>query len=304
MTSKFQFSTMLFIFLMPLFLTAQVNIDVIQQPVKMSQGEQPAYIVMIPQADYDQVLKDWEKTIRQNTKSKIEESEHELFIQGTQISEISHNPINIYSAAIKTDSMVKVVAVFEIDSTFFTYSEEQPDLHTEKTHHGIKNFMKSFANDQYKSAVEIELSDAEKLLKTKNKELADLEKENESFQKEVKESEQNIKSSEDLISSYEKDSERKLAEINSKKESISGLSSDPELSGQAKDQLKALEKEKKNLGDKLEKEQKNIVEDQANIEALNRYIEDNVEKQAAKKAEIEGQEDILEAIKAKLEGIK
>lgn len=304
MTLKIHTSAILFIFLMPIFLTAQVNIDVIQQSVKMSQGEQPAYIVMIPQADYDQVLKEWKKIIRQNTKSKIEESEHELFIQVTQISEISHNPIDIYSAVIKTDSMVKVVAVFEIDSTFFTYSEEKPDLRTEKTHHGIKNFMMNFANDQYKSAVELELSDAEKLLKTKNKELTDLEKENESYQKEVKESEQNIKSSEDLISSYEKDSERKLSEINSKKESISGLSSDPELSDQAKDQLKALEKEKKNIGDKLEKEQKNIVEDQANIEALNRYIENNVEKQASKKAEIETQEDIVKAIRTKLVGIK
>ncbi len=304
MTIKFLTSATLFIILIPFYLSAQESIEIIQQPVKMSQGEQPAYIVSIPQADYDQVLKDWKNIIRQNTKAKIEEDEHELFIEGTQISEINQNPINIYSALIKTDSTVKVVAVFEIDSTFFSYSEEQPDLHTEKTHHHIKNFMRSFAVDHYISAVETELSDAEKLLKTKNKELKDLEKENETFQKEVKESEQNIKNSEDLISSYEKDSERKLSDINSKKEAIAGLADDPELSSQAKDQLKTLEKEKKNIGDKLEKEQKNIVKDQSNIEAINRYIEDNIEKQTAKKAEVESQEDIVDAIKAKLHGIK
>ncbi len=292
------------VFLIPLILLGQEKIVVIQKPVKMSQGEQPAYIVKIPQADYDQVLKEWTKIIRQNTKSKVEENENELIIKGTRISEIYNDPINIYSAVINTDSSVKIVAVFEIDSTFFSYTEEQADLHIEKTHYQIKHFMHDFAVSQYKSAVYNELSDAEKLLKTQNKELKELGKQKEVYLREMKESEQNIKNSEDLISSYEKDSERKFAEINSKKESISGLSEDPELASQAKNQLKAMEKEKRNIEDKLEKEQKNIVKYQANIEELNRYLEDNSEKQSEKKAEIEKQEDIVNAIKAKLEGIK
>lgn len=304
MILKPNYAAIIFFFLFPIFLIGQENIEVIQKSVKMSQGEQPAYIVEIPQADYELVLKDWTKIIRQNTKSKFEELEHEMIIRGTQIKEISKNPMTIYSAVINADSTIKVVAVFEIDSIFFSFAEEKPDLQTEKTHHHIKNFMLDFAVDQYKYAVEVELSDAEKLLKTKNKELAELEKQNETYQKDVKENEQSVKNSEDLISSYERDSERKLSEINSKKESIAGLSSDPELSSQAKDQLKALEKEKKNIGDKLEKEQKNIVKYQANIEELTRYIEDYNEKQVEKKAEIEKQEDIVNSVKAKFHGIK
>lgn len=303
MILKPNYAAIIFFFLFPIFLIGQENIEVIQKSVKMSQGEQPAYIIEIPQADYDLVLKEWTKIIRKNTKSKFEELEHEMIIRGTQIHEISKNPMTIYSAVINADSSIKVVAVFEIDSIFFSFGEEKPDLQTEKTHHHIKNFMYDFAVDQYKYAVEVELSDAEKLLKTKNKELAELEKQNESYQKDVKENEQNIKNSEDLISSYERDSERKLSEINSKKESIAGLSSDLELSSQAKDQLKALEKEKKNIGDKLEKEQKNIVKYQANIEELTRYIQDYSEKQVEKKAEIEKQEDIVNSVKAKLHGV-
>jgi chromosome segregation ATPase len=212
--------------------------------------------------------------------------------------------MNIYSAVIKADSSVKIVAVYEIDSAFFSFTEEQADLQTEKTHHHIKHFMRDFAVDQYKYSVGVELSEAEKLLKTKNKELKELGKQNEIYQKEMKESEQNIKNSEDLISSYEQDNERKLSEINSKKESMASLSEDQELSNQAKDQLKALEKEKWNIEDKLEKEQNNIVKYQSNIEDLTRYIEDNSEKQLEKKAEIEKQEDVINATKTKLEGIK
>lgn len=304
MTLKSHISTILFIFLVPFVLSAQEKIEVIQKSVKMSQGEQPAYIVKVPQSNYEQVLKEWKKIIRQNTKSKIEENEHELFIQGTQISEISDDPMNIYSAVINVDSSVKILAVYEIDSTFFSFTEEQPDLQTEKTHHHIKHFMHDFAVNQYNYAVAVELSEAEKLLKTKNKDLKELGKQNEVYQKEMKESEQNIKNSEDLISSYEKDNERKLSEINSKKESIASLSGDENLSNEAKDQLKVLEKEKRNIEDKLEKEQKNIVKYQSNIEDLTRYIEDNSEKQLEKKAEIDKQEDVVNAIKIKLEGIK
>jgi DNA repair exonuclease SbcCD ATPase subunit len=304
MSAKLSIAIMLFYLLFPLFLSSQENIEVTEQIVNMSQGEQPAYIVKVPESDYDQVLKEWEKIIRQDTKSKVEEYEHEIVIKGTHISSIYHKPINIYSAVINKDSAVKIVAVYEIDSVFFSFSEERPDLNAEKTHHHIEKFMREFAVDQYKYAVSVALSDAEKLLKTKNKELNDLSKQNENYQKEVKESEQNIKSSEDLISSYEKDSERKLSEINSKKDAIAGLSDDAELSSQAKDQLKALEKEKKNIGNKLEKEQKNIVKNESNIEELNRLIEDNTEKQTAKKTEIESQENVVDAIKAKLAGIK
>lgn len=304
MFSKSLFALIILIVLLPLFSNGQENIIVTQRPVSMSQGEQPAYIVVVPQSDYDQVLKEWKKIIRQNTKSKVEEKEHELFIAGTHIEGIHHKPINVYSAVINKDSVVKVVAVYEIDSVFFAYSEEKPNLKNEKTHHHIKNFMRDFAVSQYKSTVEIELSDAEKLLKTKNKELKELSKQNEIYQKEMKENEQNIKNSEDLISSYEKDSERKLSQINSKKESIASLADDPALASQANDQLKSLEKEKRNIGDKIEKEQKNIVKNQSNIEELNRFIEDNAEKQTLKKAEIENQEDVVNAIKVKLGGIK
>ena len=304
MLFKSQITAVLFIFLIPLFLIGQEKTEVIQKSVKMSQGEQPAYIVKVPQANYDQVLKEWTKIIRQNTKSKIEESEHELFIQGTQIPEITNNPMNIYSAVISVDSMVKVVAVFEIDSLFFSFSGDQPDLQTEKTHHHIKHFMREFAVNQYKYAVGVELSGAEKLLKTKNKELKELGKQNEVYQKEMKGSEQNNKNSEDLISSYEQDNERKLSEINSKKESIASLSGDENLSNEAKDQLKTLEKEKRNIEDKLLKEQKNIVKYQSDIEDLTRYIEANSEKQLEKQAGIEKQEDVVNATKIKLEGIK
>ena len=75
-------------------LSAQTSLSVENEQVSMSKGKHNAYILTIPQADYESSLKNWKKEIRQNTKSKVEESDHEVFIAGTQIDLIHTAPIN------------------------------------------------------------------------------------------------------------------------------------------------------------------------------------------------------------------
>lgn len=282
----------------------QHKIEVQQEIVTMSKGEQPVYTVLIPESNYEDVVDDWIKIIRQNTKSKVEELEHEIVILATEIKEITGKPINIYSAVIKEDSSIKIIAAFEIDSVFFSLNEENKTVHNEKTHHHIQNFLRDFAVDHYKEFVALELSNSEKLLKTKNKEYKEISKQIENNQKDIQENEQDIKNSQDLISSYEGENDRKQGEIDGKKESIASLSGDSDLAKQAKDQLKTLEKEKKNIQNKLEKENKNIVGYQSEIEEFNRQIEDLIEQQTAKKNEIEVQEDVVDSIRTKHTGIK
>lgn len=304
MNFKTHIFTLALIFLIPILSNGQEKVEVNQKTVTMSKGEQPAYTVFIPESNYEEVVENWVKIIRQNTKSKVEETEHEFIILATEIKEIINKPINLYSAVIKADSSVKIIAAFEIDSVFFSYIEENKTIENEKTHHHIQNFMRDFAIEQYKDFVSEELSEAENLLKTKNKEYKDLSKQIENYQKSIQENEQKIKDSQDLISSYEGENERKQGEINKKKESVASLSGEPELEKQAKSQLKSLEKEKKSLGNKLEKENKNIVEYQSEITEYDRQIEDLLENQLEKKNEIEVQEDVVNSIKTKLAGIK
>lgn len=291
-------------FMLHVQLSAQKEISVITTTLTMSQGDQPAYVVEIPEGNYETTHKNWEKKIRQNTKNKIVEKDHELFMEGTLIEEIYNKPMNIYSAIIKGDSSLKLVAVFEIDSVFFDHATAEESLQSEKINSQIKHYLQNFASLQYMYAVEDELGREEAVLKEKQKDLAGLAKENENLLKKIAENEQNIRNSEDAISSYELDNERKQNEINAKKESLSGISNDPQLAEQAKDQLKSLEKEKKNLENKLEKEQKNLVEYQANIESLNTEVERNLELQTAKKEEIDKQELVVEDVRKKLNGIK
>lgn len=292
------------IFIGSLTIQAQNEIQVTNKFISMSQGEQPAYIVEIPEANYESSLKNWKKLIRQNTKNKIEESGHEIVMKSTLIEDIYSKPINLYSAIIIGDSSLKLIAVYEIDSVFFDFEKVEKSVVNEKINSQIKHFMYNFASQQYMYAVEDELEAEENKLKYLQKELASLGKQSENNMKDNSENEQNIKNSQDAINSYEIDNERKQNEINAKKEAISGISNDPELLDQAKGQLKSLEKEKKGIEGKLEKEQKNIIKYQANIESLNIELERILELQGTKKEEIDAQELVVENVRKKLHAIK
>lgn len=283
---------------------AQKEIIVSTKTVAMSQGDQPAYVVEIPEADYDNSLKNWKKEIRQGTKNKVEEEDHEISIEATLIEEIYSKPITIYSAIIKGDTSLRLIAVFEIDSVFFDYSSAGESVKNEKINSQIQHFLRNFASLQYMYAVEEELEYEENKLKAKQKELESLGKENENLLKAIAEKEQEVRNAEDALSSYELDNDRKQGEINDKKASLSGISNDPELSDQAKDQLKALEKDKKNVENKLEKEQKNLVKYQADIESLNIDVERNLELQTSKKEEINAQSMVVEEVRKKLHALK
>jgi hypothetical protein len=295
--------SLLLFFSVIIVIQAQKPISVVNETMQMSKGEVPAYLVEIPQADYDQTVKNWSKLIRQNTKDKVVEVGHEIHINNTIIEEISPNPIEIYSSIVRGDSSVKLISVFFIDSLFFS-PKEKSSVDKEKIHANIEHFLKTFATSEYKYGVETELANEEKILKGLNKELNDLTKENENLHKSIKENEQDISDSEHAIQSYELDNERKQVEINAHKETMAGLSDQSELYDQAKSQLKDLEKDKKNISGKIEKEQKNIVKYKANIEEANREIERNLEKQEQKKQQIKNQEQVTDAIRLKLSGIK
>jgi len=290
--------------MLPILLNAQKKIEVTNDKANMSKGNLPVYVVLIPEANFESVKKEWIKLIRQDTKSKVEETGLEINITGTIIRTICDYPINLYSSLIAHDSVIKIVSAFEIDSVFFELDELNKTIANEKIHNSIKGFIRNFAVAQYRSATQDQLKSEEKKLGTLNKAFADMNKQLENDKKEVKGNEQNIKNSQDAIATYEKDNERKIAAINTQKENNANIKDNPDLQKVAKAQLKELEKEKRSIESELEKEQKNIVKYQANIEELNRAIENNLKLIDEKKTEIINQENVVKQVNTILIGIK
>jgi len=72
---------------------AQSPIFIIEEEKPMSKGEQPAYIVDIPHADYKKIEKAWKKKIEEGTKMKSQMIDNEMVILGAVKEEITSNPL-------------------------------------------------------------------------------------------------------------------------------------------------------------------------------------------------------------------
>lgn len=281
---------------------AQEPITIREENVEMSKGSQPAYIVMIPQSNMKSVLKSWTKKIKQNTKSKVEQNGAEHFIQGTLITEIYSDPINIYSAVIQVDSSVKLISMFEVDSIFFEPNVDDSRIDNERTYQGIKNLIYGFALEEYKKSVGEELKMESRELKDLADELGKLERQNTNYHKSIATKEQNILKSESELDLLGKQQERNLDEVDKNRVALSSASVEEEKG--AKKILKSSENDKKSIENKIKKERKKIIDYNSDISALNRQIEDNLRAQVAKKEDIEAQKMMVEKVTQKLNNIK
>jgi hypothetical protein len=307
---KFKFSDLFVSSLLLAFLSVSLSVssqdDIFVTKVKetMSQGEQPGYLVIIPQARLEVVKKEWARIISKEVKSKPIEIEHEIHLNGAIAEEISPDPINIYSLLTDVDSSIHLVAFYEIDSGFFFDPETYPDnLVSNKIFNGIQNYMRRFAAEQYIVAVEDELEIEEDKLKELNKELSGMKKEKEKMEKAIKEEEQNIIKADEEINILLNQKEQQLEVIEEKRISAS-LLIDKEVKKEAKAEVKILEKERKKADRNIEKLEKAKVTSKNKIKENEQDIDENMKDQEALVAKIEAQELVIEQVELKLKGIK
>ena len=297
--------TLLILFILSgyFYSSAQSPIFIIEEKKQMSLGEQPAYIVDIPNADFKKVEKAWKKKIEEGTKIKSEKINNEIVILGAVLEEITSTPFNIYSKIYEIDTAVRLVNFFEIDSVFLYHPEY--GTHEEEIYLAVKNAIHDFAVKQYKYVVNEDLEDANKVLAALEKEYDGLVKEKEKFHKVIKENEQDIEKSNDIIDECDGDIEIKKGEIEDQKKVVALFKKgDPDKKKQAETDLNNIRKEKKKLGKKKEKELKNIVEYESDIIEAERDIVNLEKEQELKVAEIEAQKTVIVNIETHLGEIK
>jgi hypothetical protein len=291
------------IFAIPHSGKSQVSIKVEQVKETMSKGENVGFKVMIPQATTENVKRAWIKQLEADTKAEALESGYEITIAGAVAPEISPNPVNIYSMITDIDSTIQILAFFEIDSAFFD-PETYPDkLVKDKILNSITNYLRRFAVEQYKNAVEDELKMEEDKLKDLSKQLSDLENDQEKAEKSIKEEESNISSADDEIKALKAQSTQQGEQVTVKR--LANLAiTDKEAKKTAEKELKDLEKAKDKTDKDIEKLEKDKVTSKNNIEDHNKTIEESVEQQELLSGQIEEQEAVVVKVEAKLKGIK
>jgi hypothetical protein len=297
-------SMTLFFILMSQSVLSQEVIEVKNIQALMSKGTQPCYVVDIPQADLKIVQQNWIKKLQEGIKIKVKVVNQELILAGVVKNEFSNDTVNIYSLLIQREEARIILNVFvEFNGIFFAPKEDKTDLASDKIDNNIKNYVRSFAVEQYKAAVANDLVGEQKFLENQQDELKKLEKDEENMIKDNSSLENDIDKTEREISEIERNITLKDQEIQSNNTSILTLTSDADKKA-SQEKQKGLEKEKNQLEKSRSKAKDNISDDKSKIEKNNKDIEDSKKDQETKKEEIVKQTEVVTQVQALLNGIK
>jgi hypothetical protein len=294
--------TLVFILMSQSVFTQEV-IEVKNTQAQMSKGMQPCYVVEIPKADLKTVQQNWTKKLQEGIKIKVKEVNQELVLPKVVKTEFSPDTVSIYSILIQKDSMISLNVFLEFNSVFFAPKEDKTDLVTDKKDNSIKNYLRSFAVDQYKLAVTKELEGQQKLLETMQSDLKKLEKDKENMIKDNSSLENDIDDSEREIKEIEKNITQKNQEILTHNASMLTITLEADKKA-AQEKQKDLEKEKNQLEKSRSKAKDNISSSKSKIEKNNKDIEESETDQETKKEEIAKQTEVVGQVQALLNGIK
>ena len=282
--------------LVPGVLLGQKPIEVSGTEFKLGQDEYSGVQVLIPEAAWERVENMWIKEIEKRTKSKASEAHQgEITIFGAFIKSIGEDPVNIYSQIIPRDSIVELNACIELKRNEFITE----DLY-ESEFNQLKAFMHDFGKEAYIEEVEEQLQAEENVLKELEKELKTLQNDKESKEEKISKNEHGITVSDDDIQILNADIAIKDEGLARAKVRLGSGGNDPVQRETTEAEIKDLEKEKKKMLKSVEKERKNIVGFENDIDNIKLEIPALVEQQNQKMEEIARQRNTVNLFENKL----
>ncbi|HNQ83729.1 MAG TPA: hypothetical protein PKM34_08805 [Bacteroidales bacterium] len=282
---------------------SQENIIVQIGESSMSKGLQTCYSVRIPQAEIKAVQQGWIKHLQEDNKAKVKEIGHELHFSGGLKTEIFPDTISLYSLLIATDSAINLNVFLEIDSVFFTPNSDKTDLASDKIDNSLRNYIRNFAVDQYRIAVEDELKAAEKVLKDLQNDLEKLQKDEKNLLNDNVKMENEIESTELELTQFDNSLAIKNQEIIDHNARMQNIALETEKEA-AKAKQKELEKEKNQLEKSRGKAKELISDNKSQIEKNKKAIKQSQEDQDLKQQDITKQNNLIMVVQNKLKGIK
>lgn len=278
-------SLVVFLLMLAVFsVTAQMPIEVkvVERPSSM--GVQSAFEVVVPQAKANDAIDLWKKTIipggflKKNP--KMEKQKDEWIVKDVVINEITSSPLNVYTQISSFPENIYIRIFLQAEGGFIGSPNSSP-----QTSMQANDYIRKFAVDLYKKAVEKELKQEENKLKALENDLDNLFKKNKSFNNKIGDAEKDqamlkgeVKQNEAILTNQQNNQEINLTPV------------DPEAREKLEKQLRANEKD-------LNKSQK----------AQKKYqkkVRQNLADQKEKTEEIEKQKQVVQEIKSKLGNIR
>jgi hypothetical protein len=264
---------------------AQVPIEVKIESRPSSQGVQSAFEVMVPQATPKDAIELWQKTIIPKSlfkkEPKMEKVKDEWIVNDLLITDITTMPLNVYTQVNSFTGNIFFRVFLKSESGFLGAQGSSP-----QTTDAAVKYVRDFAVELYRQAVEKELKQEEKELKGLENNLEKLHKQNKSYNNKITDAQQ------DEISLKKEAMQNE--EILRNQQMVIQLDSS---GSKGKTAQEIMEKQAKDTQKDLQKTQKSQVK-------YSRKFDKNVRDQKSKVAAIEKQKSRVKEVQTKLNNIK
>jgi len=178
-----------------LHLMAQENIEVKMSERAIDSVMQPAFVVEIPQAESKDAIKMWEdQLVPRNlfdTFKKLPKMEKEdkdkWYIKGVVIDAVSSDTLTVFTRITAMKDRISFAALFESENGFIGNDPSSTPIEDRTS-----AYLRTFAVEVYKQAVQNELDELEKELKKMENDFSGYEKDNRKLDRKSTESQSNL----------------------------------------------------------------------------------------------------------------
>ena len=264
---------------------AQEILEVKIEPRPSSQGVQSAFEVIVPQATADDAIKLWEKTISPgglfSNSPKMENIKDEWIIRNIIIDDISPDPFTSITQVSSFPGNIYVRIFLQNEEGFLG----SPESSTQAAD-AAAGYIRNYAVELYKQAVEKELKEEEKKLNELENEYNKMSRQNKSYDKK--------------ISKAEKEESSLRSDLKDDKQLFKETKKSKEFDKTSEEHAEAQEELEKNIKD-ANKDLKKAQKTQSRFE---KKINKNESEQEELEYKIEMQEERVNEVKRKLENIR
>jgi hypothetical protein len=279
-------------------LKSQKPIKVLEDSIQIGNWLYPGFNVTIPEADFDNTLKNWIKLQETGTKSKVLTENGEMTIFGAYVREISPTPVNIYSRIVNEDTLSRLLASIEIKKDQYV---EPASGDIQLT--AARNFLKEFAKSQYIEVIKGQLDAEEKILRDLNRELSSLQSSKARSQKTAKSKRGTVSNEQEKLQVKHNELSMLSTEIINRNNEMMSMPVGAGRDAMAS-QVNELEKRRKKLQRDISKSENKINKARSAINQADRSIPRNENEQDVLKAKIDAQQSVVQSFIDKLNTVK
>lgn len=234
--------------------------DVVGVETSLGHETRPAFQVVVPNTEPDDVAKAWEKYMKKQG-ADVDETEAVIVAKGARISDVHDKSINVYAKVQQKVEGTGLIAMFETGKEEFLGDDA-------KMHEGVELMMANFAINFAREDAEERLKTVEKSLKNLENMLDKLKRQNEGYHKDIVKAKGDIAEAKGTIEMTKQQKELTENVIEAHEETEAYLEDElaaKELKKKNKE-LKKLDKTKERSYKNIDKEEQAIIEAQENIE--------------------------------------